>query len=63
MSNGKLKFGISVDKIWKGDWSLGMCLSHSQDGQTYIFINFFKWSISIGRIWVYEEEGEFDELL
>ena len=54
MIEGKLKFGIVVEKVWEGSWSFGMCLSHSFDGQTYLFINLFKWTISIGKVMVYE---------
>lgn len=50
MSEGKLQFGISVEKIWEGSWSIGCCLSHSFDGETYLYINLFKWTISIGKI-------------
>ena len=55
MSEGKLKFGILVEEVWEGCWSFGVCLSHSFDGQTYLFINLFKWTISIGKVMVYEE--------
>lgn len=50
MIDGRLKFGIAIEKLWDGEWSFGICLSHSIDGQTYIFINLFKWTISIGKI-------------
>lgn len=40
-------FGIKVDKQFKGAWSFGSCVSHSF-GETYLFINFAIWSISIG---------------
>lgn len=43
----KYKFGINVDKAWEGEWSFGSCLSHNF-GQTYLFIAFAKWRISIG---------------
>lgn len=46
MSN-KTKFGIKIDKMYKGWWSFGVCVSHA-DTETYLFINLFKWSISIG---------------
>ena len=59
MIEGKLKFGVVVEKVWEGSWSFGMCLSHSFDGQTYLFINLFKWTISIGKVMVYEE-GEIE---
>ena len=49
MNNRKLKFGIKVDKQWKGSWSLGICLSHAFD-ETYVYINLIKWSISIGLL-------------
>lgn len=52
--NDKLNygFGVIVDKQPKGIWSFGSCISHSF-GQTYLFINFAKWSISIG--WLMKE--------
>lgn len=40
-------FGIKVDRQFDGWWSFGSCISHSF-GETYLFINFAKWSISIG---------------
>lgn len=46
MSN-KTEFGIKIDKMYKSWWSFGVCVSHT-DTETYLFINFFKWSISIG---------------
>lgn len=42
-----IKFRTKVDKHPNGWWSFGVCLSH-QDKETYVYINFFKWSISIG---------------
>jgi len=42
-------FGIKIDKMWTGSWSFGICLSHL-DKETYIYINLFKVSISIGII-------------
>lgn len=50
MSESKLCWGIACDKIDKGWWSFGICLSHILE-ETYIYINFFKWSIAIGRIY------------
>lgn len=44
----KTEFKISVDKIDRGRWSFGMCLAHDEP-ETYLFVNLFKWSISIGR--------------
>lgn len=48
-------FGVKVDKYHKGAWSFGSCISHSF-GETYLFINFAKWSISIG--WLMKEVAE-----
>ena len=45
------KFQVLVDKHPKGLWSFGMCISHAND-ETYIFINLFKISISIGKLYV-----------
>ena len=42
-------FGIKVVKQFEGAWSFGSCISHFF-GETYIFINFAKWSISIGYL-------------
>ena len=42
------RFGIKVDKI---DWglSVGTCISYDKYGkECYLFINLFKWGISIG---------------
>lgn len=46
----KLVFGIRIDKIPKGMWSFGICLSHSYE-ETYIYINLFKITISVGRLY------------
>ena len=48
-------FRIKVDKIAVDCWSIGSCFSHSF-GETYLFINFFKWSISIG--WLFKESED-----
>ena len=47
-----VKFGIKVDsyKNWDGMWSFGSCISHTFLGELYLYINFYKWSISIGWI-------------
>ena len=44
--------------MWEGWWSFGICLSHSDD-ETYILINLFKWSVSIGKLYD-DTEFEFD---
>ena len=48
--DNSVKFGIQVDKMHDQSWSFGMCLSH-QFNETYVFINFFRWSVSIGWLW------------
>ena len=50
-----LKFGIKVNRMPEGFWSFGSCISHAIE-ETYLFINFFRWSISIG--WLYKDTGE-----
>ena len=56
MMEGKMKFGIKVDKLPKYCWSVGACISHGTP-ETYLFINLFKWSISIGYMYFYSEEA------
>ena len=50
--SNKLKFGVKVYRMMSGSWSFGSCISHSF-GETYLFINFAIWSISIG--WLLKE--------
>ena len=50
MPTRKLVFGIKVEKLWESQWSFGACLSHFCE-ETYLYINLFKYSISIGRIY------------
>lgn len=42
-------WGINVETMMDDQWSFGVCFSHLWD-ETYLFINFFKWTISIGKI-------------
>ena len=49
MNELKVKWGIQIDKLYKNQWSFGICISH-QEEETYLFINLFKWSISIGKL-------------
>lgn len=49
------KFKIILEKLPKGKWSLGICLSHD-DLETYLYINLFIWSISIGKLAVYDDQ-------
>ena len=46
------KFGIKINRMFDDFWSFGSCISHSF-GQTYLFINFAVWTISIG--WLMKE--------
>ena len=48
-------FGIKVTTHCEDAWSFGSCISHSF-GETYLFINFAKWSISIG--WLMKGDKE-----
>lgn len=57
MFEEKLKWGFEIKKMYEGTWSFGICLSHSVE-ETYVYINLFKWTISIGKILVYQEEED-----
>ena len=41
-------------------WSIGICLSHNSR-ETYLIINLFKFSISIGKLTKWEGEEYDDE--
>lgn len=56
------KFGIRVDRQPEGWWSFGMCFSHIKSEDTYLYINFFKWSITVGLIYQYSYLDEEDDL-
>lgn len=50
---------IHVSKHISKDWSFGICLTYdSYLNETYIYINFFKWSISIGKLAYLKELDE-----
>lgn len=52
------KFQVTVDKKPKGQWSFGAGISHFLD-ETYIFLNLFKISVFVGKLYVdWWEEGE-----
>ncbi len=55
MPESKCKFGVRVNKIDKGMWSICFGVSHFFS-ETYLFINLVKWSISIG--WLMQEVKE-----
>jgi hypothetical protein len=48
------RFQIRVDKRYDGEWSFGIALSHFFK-ETYLYITFYKWCISIGYLYDYEE--------
>ncbi len=57
VSKEELGFRVKIDKQPIGWWSFGICLSH-QDEETYVYINLFKWSISIGYMYAdWSDEG------
>lgn len=45
-----LKWGIKLNTHMQGMWSVGISLSHWNE-ETYLYINFFKWSINIGKFY------------
>ena len=45
-----VRFRIKTDKHPNGMWSFGICLSHFDD-ETYLYVNFFKWCVSIGYLY------------
>ena len=47
------KFGIMIDKIGEGDWSFGINFSRDYK-ELYVCINFYKWSIAIGKLNTYD---------
>ena len=53
------KFQVTVDKKPKGLWSFGAGISHVLD-ETYIFLNLFKISVYVGKLYVdlLEEGGQ-----
>jgi len=49
MNTSKPKFRIKFQYLYEKQWSIGMCFSHMFD-ETYLYINLFKISISIGLL-------------
>ena len=49
MNELKVKWDIKIDKFYKNQWNFGICICHWEE-ETYLFINLFKWSISIGKL-------------
>ena len=50
MNEEKIKFGIDITKNDRGIWSFGVCLPRYEE-ETYIFVNFYRYSISIGKFY------------
>lgn len=44
----KPRWNIDIEKHPKYMWSFGICLSHCED-ETYIYANFYRYSITIGK--------------
>ena len=55
MIEAKTKFKIDIfkNKNHDGTWNLGICLIHYFE-ETYIRIDFFKWNISIGKLYYFD---------
>lgn len=47
------KWSVKCIKLLPGQWSFCLGLTHDCE-ETYIYINFFKWTIIIGKINNYE---------
>lgn len=47
------KFGIMIDKIGEDQWSFGINFSRDYK-ELYVCINFYKWSIVIGKLNTYD---------
>lgn len=43
----KDKFGVTCNKLMKGQWSIGIAITHDEY-ETYLYINLIKWSVAIG---------------
>lgn len=51
----KAKWGIDISNLGGiRRWSVGVSLNHDKP-ETYIFISFWKWSITIGKIIKFED--------
>lgn len=58
--NYNVKFSIKTDKQPKGFWSFCIGLTHMIE-ETYLYINFFKWSVAIGFLYDFRDEEVYDE--
>jgi hypothetical protein len=52
---GRLTWGVELKPV-TGEkmWSIGCCLSH-WDTETYLYVNLFKWTLTIGKFIKYDE--------
>ena len=50
MNDDNVRFQVKIDEMLNSRWSIGICISHWAD-ETYLYINFIKWSISIGFLY------------
>lgn len=60
MIETRIKFKVDVFKNCESMWNFGICLSHHFE-ETYIYINFFRWSISIGKLYCFNGVAEAGE--
>ena len=56
--NCNVKFSIMTDTQPEGFWCFGMGLSH-MGKETYVYVNFFRWYVSIGFMYELPEYNEF----
>lgn len=61
MIETKTKFKVDIFKNRREIWSFGICLMHHYE-EIYVYINFFRWRISIGKLYTFYETGEEDEI-
>lgn len=57
MIETKTKFKVDIFKNYKGTWIFGICLVHHFE-ETYVYVNLFRWSISIGKLIDFDKAGE-----
>jgi hypothetical protein len=52
---GRLTWGVELKPV-TGEkmWSIGCSLSH-WDTETYLYVNLFKWTLTIGKFIKYDE--------
>ena len=62
MEESQIKWELNIVKWPKGYQSFGIYLTRDANlDEYYIYINLFKWSISIGRLLDYSHNNEEDE--